>query len=256
MDISVIIPVYNSEKTIKPLVRELCDELSLFAEGKFEIILVNDKSSDESAAVLREIVNVFSKVSAVNLKYNAGQQAASFVGLKRAEGRVIVIMDDDGQHKAEFVKNLVNKVEDGFDLVYAIPLEKPFYKRFKSFLRDALFYCMPGKPAGIKVSSFRAMNKDLKNKIIADKTPYIYLSAMALKHKIKIANLNYPYTPRTIGKSGYNIFKLLKIYGKIIFYYTPFFVFLTTLFKTNQKESEIEIDEVFFHKDHNDFRRF
>ena len=181
--ISVVIPVYNSEKTIVQLLEGLKQTLSHFSD--YEIILINDCSSDNSFGVIREYVNNSKKLIAVDLQKNVGQQKATFLGLKHAKGDYIVVVDDDLAHAPDDILMLYDKTQHSYDVVYGInkcPMSKSFIRNFGSKVRDFTFNSITKKPKDIKVSSFRIINKKTNDKIITANTDYIYISIEILKH--------------------------------------------------------------------------
>lgn len=219
--IGVVIPVYQSEQSIARLVRSLCAYLKK-QHLRYKIILVNDGSTDKSAAVIDTLALSLSGVTAVQLSGNFGQQNALVCGLGYAlDCQYIVTMDDDLQHPHE-IGPLYREIQKGFDLVYAIPQSRqvPLYRRAGSLLRDLLFAAMSGKPGGIKVSSFRIMTNALAAQICSEQRGFIYLSASAFCYHPKTGNI--PFTPakRVYGKSGYTPGRLVRLYANLFIHYT------------------------------------
>ncbi len=220
--IGIVIPVYNSEKSIVRLVRSLREYLA--KQGlRYKIILVNDGSTDKSAAVIETLALSLSGVAAVQLCGNFGQQNALLCGLYYAlDCQYIVTMDDDLQHPHE-IGPLYREIQKGFDLVYAIPKirEAPLYRRAGSLLRDLLFDLICAKPKGIKVSSFRIMTNALAAQICSEQRGFTYLSASAFCHHPKTGNIPFTLEKRAYGKSGYTLGKLTRLYASIFIHYTP-----------------------------------
>ena len=119
MLISVVIPCYKSEKTIERVVNEIRSSITAGPGYEYQIVLVNDYPFDETFSVIRKICEEDKCVVGVNLSRNFGQAAAKMAGVSYAKGDVVVFMDDDGQHPANGIIPLANKIMEGYDVVYA-----------------------------------------------------------------------------------------------------------------------------------------
>jgi len=116
MDLSVVIPVYNEEESLEPLLAELRSALDPTGR-RYEIIVVDDGSTDGTYATLLRLFPRENHLKAVRLKRNFGQTAAVAAGFAHAEGDIIVAMDGDGQNDPQDIPAMLAKLEDGFDLV-------------------------------------------------------------------------------------------------------------------------------------------
>lgn len=227
--ITVVIPVFNSEQTLEMLYNRLAPVLQKWTEH-YDIILVDDGSLDQSYAKMCSLKARDNKVKAIRLKKNYGQQNAIICGMNFAEGYYTVIMDDDLQNPPEEIPKLLSKIEEGYDIVYGIPEQK--LKKVASFdrflgtkMRDLLFRIVFKLPKRIKVSSFRVLRKSLVEKVIQDKTSFVYISAIifSTRPKIKVENVLVSHAQRTKGNSGYTLLKLLKLYVSIFLNYSSFY---------------------------------
>ena len=117
MDISIVVPVYNSGEIISKLYVSIVDALD--KNFSFELILVNDYSKDNSWIKIKELVATKPHIIAVNLKKNSGQDNALLAGLRIAKGEYVVIMDDDLQHNPTDILALYANIIKGFDVCYA-----------------------------------------------------------------------------------------------------------------------------------------
>ena len=124
MNISVVIPVYKSQATLPELVRRLDSVLSGLAEA-YEVILVNDDSPDASWEAITKLAGQYACVRGIDLMRNFGQHNATLCGLRQARYEVIVTMDDDLQHPPEEVHFLLEKLGEGYDVVYGFPKKPP-----------------------------------------------------------------------------------------------------------------------------------
>src|SRR5512143_1686803 len=132
MDISVVIPVYKGAATLEELVRRLGNVLPGLA-GKYEAILVNDGSPDNSWQVIEELAKTYPWVRGVRLMRNFGQYNATLCGVRLARYELTVTMDQDLQHPPEQIPLLLDELERGYDVVYGAPRKLP-----QGFLRNVL----------------------------------------------------------------------------------------------------------------------
>jgi undecaprenyl-phosphate 4-deoxy-4-formamido-L-arabinose transferase len=221
--LSIVIPVYNGEKSLEDLYKKLLKTLSEITK-EFEIIMVDDRSSDNSYAKILSLNKIDSRVKGIKLAKNYGQQNAIICGFNYASGNYIITMDDDLQHKPSDIIKLYNKIIQGYDIVYAVPQnrEYSFYRKIGSKLTDFLFKLISSKPDNIRVSSYRILTKDLINKITADNSSFVYISALVLEQDVNIANIEVSHYNRKYGESNYNIFKLINLFFKLFVYYGHF----------------------------------
>jgi polyisoprenyl-phosphate glycosyltransferase len=130
MKISVVIPTYRSEGNLSELLSRL-NKVALTADLNLEILVVDDNSPDNTLAVLRDAGRLYGNIKVLSLSRNFGQQIAISAGLKYATGDAVIIMDDDLQDPPEFIPSLINKWQEGYDIVYAIRINRKenFLKR-------------------------------------------------------------------------------------------------------------------------------
>ncbi|PAB60027.1 glycosyltransferase family 2 protein [Anaeromicrobium sediminis] len=249
MLVSLVIPVYKSEKSLETLCTKI-DYVFKNTNLEYEIIFVDDNSKDNSFNIIRSLSEKNPKIRGYTLKRNYGQQNAIFCGLQKAVGDYIVTMDDDLQHNPKHIPVLINKLIDGYDLAYGIfpHKEENLLRIIGAKMRDFIFNCIfPSKPKHIRVSSFRAFSKNLKEKIIDCPYSFIYISALMLNKNPKVCNVNFNYEKRLHGQSGYNLKKLIKIYLKLFIYYYP--LSCLNLFREKGDQFEIQISQ---EKENND----
>lgn len=209
--ISVVVPVYNSEKTLEELAQRIHDAL---APVDFELILVNDGSRDNSLAVCRELATRHAWVRTLSFYRNFGQAAAIFAGLAEARGDIRVIIDDDLQIPPESIPVLVRQIEQGYDFAYGVP-ERPVQSRFRTIASQFTFYVSEAlfdKPRGIRISSFLAMRGDVVDKIVRYTGPFPYLSGHLFRITHSGVNIEVPYEPRRHGRSQYRLRRLIRLW--------------------------------------------
>lgn len=219
MKLSIIIPVYNSEETLKELIKELID----FLENKieYEIILVDDFSLDNSYIILKEMAEDNRKIKIIKLYRNYGQQNALFAGLNFVTGDYVLTMDDDLQHDIKYFDILFERINEGYDVVYGIDYENDIvnYKTLGARIRDLFFRISFPKAENNLVSSFRLFKSNLIPDILKNKFRFIYLSGILLSLSNKITYIKVQ-NRKSQNQSNYNFMKLLKLFFRLSFYYS------------------------------------
>lgn len=218
MMISVIIPCYNSEKTLEEVVTLTIDELSKVQKGDYEIILVNDYSKDGTFETIKELCKVFPFVKGIDLTKNFGQHNVLMTALNYAKGDIIVGMDDDLQTHPSQIHILLDKLNEGYDLVYAkYPKKKQsFFRNLGSKFNDFTVRKLLKKPKGLVASSFWATRKLVRDEVVKCKNYNVHLQGLFLRTTKSICNVEVEHRERTIGKSGYTMRKLLRLWASCI----------------------------------------
>jgi undecaprenyl-phosphate 4-deoxy-4-formamido-L-arabinose transferase len=149
-------------------------------------------------------------------------------GLRKASGEYVVTMDDDLQNPPEEIRKLIERLEEGFDVVYGIPEDKKHsaFRNFGTAMTDLLFDIICGKPVKVKVGSFRAMKIELVNMISKDETSFVYITAITLKYTKNIGNIKVRHDERKYGSSNYSLKKLLLLFFRLFINYAdlPFYI--------------------------------
>ncbi|MFA5335909.1 MAG: glycosyltransferase family 2 protein [Candidatus Omnitrophota bacterium] len=217
-DISVVIPVHNEEKNLRPLYERLTASL---AGGKkaCEFIFVEDGSTDGSLKVLKEICRDDKRVKIVGLSRNFGHEIATTAGLRYSKGDAVIVMDADLQHPPEAIPGLIEKHEEGYDIVYALRRSRKAESKYKEVM-SKLFY--------------RVINRVIEIKLPHDLTDFMLLSRRAVKAVLqfsenvrffrgmvswvgyKSASIYYEEDKRYSGSSKYDLSKLIRLALDII----------------------------------------
>lgn len=220
-NISVVIPVYNAEKTVESLCKTLID---LYGRKYFlEIVLVNDNSCDSTDIICRRLHDSYCEViTYIRLPRNFSEHNAVMAGLNSARGDLCVIMDDDFQNPPEEVEKLINEIEKGYDVVYSVYPEKNdgFFRNMGSLFNDRMANLILHKPAGLYLSSFKIINRFLINEIIKYTGPDPYIDAIVLRSTSNIGRIEVRHDKRQHGRSGYTFGKLVSLWGNMILSYS------------------------------------
>ncbi|MDD2732860.1 MAG: glycosyltransferase family 2 protein [Desulfuromonadaceae bacterium] len=219
--LSVVIPVYNAEKTIADLCRSLMTILA--GDYRLEIVLVNDCSNDRTDTICKALQAEYPQTIAyARLSRNFGEHNAVMAGLNQARGDFVVIMDDDFQNPPEEVSRLAVEIQKGFDVVYCQYPEKRdgFFRNLGSYLNGSMARVILDKPANLYLSSFKAMNRFLVNEVITYKNPRPYLDAIILRITRSISTIEVRHDQRRAGRSGYTFKKLVALWGDMLVSYS------------------------------------
>lgn len=212
MKISVVIPCYRSKETIEQVVEEIKTTLK---EYQHEIILVNDCSPDSTYAVLCNIEKKNENVKLINFAKNFGQPAALLAGFKYATGDLVICGDDDGQTPFSNVIKMIDKLNEGFDVVcgkYTAREKQSFVRKMGTFCNTQMIKWFIGKPDDLYLSSFFVAKKFVVKELIKYTNPYPYIGGLLLRVTKNIGNLEVVQRERIAGKSGYNLKKLFSLW--------------------------------------------
>lgn len=212
--ISYVIPCYNSSRTIGKVVNEISETMGKLKQYRYEIILVNDCSSDNTFEVIKDICEKREDVCGVSLARNFGQHAALMAGFHYVHGDIIICLDDDGQTPASEAGKLLEKIEKGFDVVYARYEHKQhsIFRNFGSKVNELMTRVMLGKPKDLYISSYFAAKRFVIEEMIRYTNPYPYVIGLVLRTTKRIANADVEHREREIGTSGYTLGKLLALW--------------------------------------------
>ncbi len=212
--VSFVIPCYRSAQTIGKVVEEISVTLERLKQYRYEIILVNDASPDNTFEVIRSLCEKRKEICGVNLARNFGQHAALMAGFRYAHGDIIVCLDDDGQTPAEEVPKLLARLEEGYDVVYArYEIKKhSAFRNFGSHVNEWMTRVMLGKPKELYLSSYFAVKRFIVDEMLRYTNPYPYVIGLVLRATKNITNVDVKHRERQVGTSGYTIGKLLALW--------------------------------------------
>ena len=221
MKISVVVPVYNGSDSLPPLVDEVGQVLPGVAD-EFELVLVNDGSPDKSWDVISGLAQTHSWVRGIDLMRNYGQHNATLCGIREARYEVIVIMDDDLQNPPREIPKLLEKLEEGYDVVYGVARKRQqaWWKSLASVIvKRAIAYVM-GLRTVRDIGAFKAFRADLRKSFESFHSPDVLVDVLLSWGTSRFASVIVDEAPRTVGKSNYNFFKLIKVSLLVLTSYT------------------------------------
>jgi len=213
MDLSVVIPVYNEEENVAPLIAEI--EASLAVLGKsYEIVIVDDGSKDATFENLRMLRERLAQLKVVRLKRNFGQTAAMAAGLAYAQGAVVILMDGDGQNDPADIPALLRKLDEGNDLVagWRYNRQDPFLnRRLPSMIANRLISFTTHVKLHDYGCTLKAMRQEVARNLRLYGEMHRFIPAIAYERGASIAELKVNHRPRLRGKSKYGITRTLRV---------------------------------------------
>lgn len=212
--LSFVIPCYGSETTIEIVVHELINTLKQRPEYDYEIILVNDCSPDLVWERIRALVLTNPKIIGINLAKNFGQHSALMAGYRKCTGDLIISLDDDGQTPACELFTLVDKIQEGWDVVYASYEHKMHngFRNFGTWMNEKMTESLLGKPKGLRVTSYFIMQRFIKDEILRYQNAYPYIEGLIFRATKHITNAPVTHKSRMVGQSGYTFKKLVTLW--------------------------------------------
>ncbi len=223
LDYSVIVPLLNEEESLPELHRQLTDVLSKLSD-KYEILYIDDGSTDNSNSVLQSLKQNDPKVKVYNFQKNYGKAAALDLGFTDAQGGVVITIDADLQDDPYEIPKLVNKLDEGYGVVSGWkkkrkdPLNKTLPSKIFNFVASIL--------TGIKIHDFNCGLKCFRNEVVKNINVYgelhRYIPALAYFEGFRIGEVEVLHHPRRYGKTKYGLARFF--YG--------FFDILTVIFVT------------------------
>jgi undecaprenyl-phosphate 4-deoxy-4-formamido-L-arabinose transferase len=208
-DLSVVVPVYNSEGSLRALAARLEPILREHA-GEFELILVNDGSRDGSWRVVQELAQQHPWIRGLDLMRNYGQHNALLCGIRVARFDLVLTMDDDLQHPPEEVPKLLKEFARGFDVVYGTPAQEPhgFLRSLASRMTKLALQKSMGADTARKVSAFRVLRTNLREGFADFRGQFVSIDVLLTWSTTRFAAVEVRHDPREIGASNYTYRKL------------------------------------------------
>ena len=212
--VSFVIPCYRSEKTLPHVIAEIESKMKQLTQYEYDIFLINDCSPDNTMDVIRSLCQTHEKVKGISFSRNFGQHAALMAGLRHSDGDYVVCLDDDGQTPADEVDKLLNKLEEGYDAVYAKYEHKQHsaFRNLGSRVNELMIRIMLGKPKELYISSYFAVRRFVVEDMIKYENSYPYVIGLVLRATKNLTNVVVQHREREEGSSGYTLKKLIALW--------------------------------------------
>jgi glycosyltransferase involved in cell wall biosynthesis len=211
MDYSVVIPLYNEEESLRDLSEQLKNVLTRLG-GRYEIIYIDDGSTDNSFRVLRDLHFKNKRIKVVSFRRNYGKSAALMVGFQKAQGEFVITMDADLQDDPAEIPNLVRQLRGGVDLVSG--WKKKRHDPITKTIPSKFFNFVTGITTGIKIHDFNCGLKGYRRDVVKSINVYgelhRYIPALAHWQGFRIGEIPVQHHARKFGKSKFGGGRLIK----------------------------------------------
>jgi glycosyltransferase involved in cell wall biosynthesis len=222
IQVSVVIPAFNSEKFLALTVNQVLDTMNGLQQP-FEVIIVDDGSGDKTWEVIQQLAAVNEQIVGVSLLKNYGQHSALMCGLRYTKGQFIVTMDDDLQNPpSEIPRMLEFTISNNHDLVIGrfVEPQKARFRIVGTGFVDRIVNKVFNKDPELSLSTFRVVRRDVVDRVCKSNNPTPYITGELLYAAGSIANLDVRHDKRIQGKSTYNPLKILELVRRITFSYS------------------------------------
>ena len=211
--ISVILPIYNEELGLSSFVVLLQEHLEKYGQD-YEVIFINDGSTDNSLSLIRQLCLTDTSFNYINLSRNFGHQIAVSAGIDYAKGDQVILIDSDGQDPPELISEMLDKMNGGFDVVYAQRIKR----KDESFLKKAtakFFYKLLNRITSIEIpvdtGDFRVMNRKVVNALKQMPEKQRYLRGQIAWLGFNQTSVQYERRGRVAGETGYTYRKMIRL---------------------------------------------
>jgi polyisoprenyl-phosphate glycosyltransferase len=223
IDYSIVIPVFNSEKTLPDLYKRLTEQFGKISPD-YEIIFVDDCSIDGSWNLLQELNKNDKRVKIMHFIRNFGQHNATLCGFNYSRGDFVITLDDDLQHPPEEIPRLIAKMNEGFSVVYGRyePKNQGIIENALSRIFQKIIHRILQIPDSVFLSSFGIYKRDVIRNMVAIKSSYPFLFGLMIRSAPvqKIGNADVQHKERSVGSSNYGLFKYTRYSLNLIINYS------------------------------------
>ena len=214
MLLSVVVPMFNEEKNVAPLLERLVPLLArLVGDEGYEIVLVNDGSSDGTLASMRAAIERYADIVVVDLSRNFGHQLAATAGIELAQGEAVVLMDGDLQDPPELIADFLTRYREGFDVVYAVRRTRKGESFFK-LLTARLFYRLIKRLTKVSIpvdtGDFRLMSRRVVEALRRSPERHRFLRGMVSWVGFRQTGVEYDRDERLSGATKYPFAKMMR----------------------------------------------
>lgn len=213
--LSVVIPCYNSEQNIQSVIQKDIEIFKELAVEQYEFILVNDCSKDNTWELIKQMSQENEHIVSVNLAKNCGQHGAIMAGFHYVTGDYVVVSDDDGQTKMEVVGEMLEKIQEGYDVVtteWTTKSNRSLVRKMGTKLSDWMNEVLLKAPKGVAFSIFFMAKRFIIDEVIKYDNPYPHIPGLILRTSHNIGVVQTEQLDRQNGVSGYSFRKLLSLW--------------------------------------------
>lgn len=209
--ISVVIPVYNADLSLEGLYLQLIPAMETITKS-FEVIMVDDRSRDGSWDIIMKLTDMDSRVRGIRMSRNYGQHNAVLCGIRAASYDTIVTMDDDLQNPATEIHLMLDKLAEGYDVVYGVPqqVEHGLFRSMASKLTKIALKSAMGIETARNVSPFRAFRTKLREGFKNYRSPFVFIDVLLTWSTSNFASVKVRHEPRRAKQSNYTLSMLIR----------------------------------------------
>ena len=217
--ISIVVPAFNEEEALPLFYNQLRDVLETLQES-YEIIFVNDGSSDKTGEIIEDFAAKDPAVRTIHFSRNFGHQAALSAGLQKSQGDYTISMDADGQHPPKLIPEMIRLADSGYDIVLTQRIEPEGKSSFKKWSSET-FYKILNKLSDTQTlpggADFRLMNRESLNALIALPEFHRFLRGMVSWIGFRSVILPFEVPERIAGKTKYSLKKMIRLASDAVF---------------------------------------
>ncbi len=212
--ISYVIPCYRSEHTISIVVDQIREVMAVHTDYDYEVIMVSDNSPDNVWEVISQMAAKDSHLRGIRLVRNFGEHGALMAGYNHITGDYVVSIDDDGQTPVDQTFILLDKLKEGYDVVYGRYAKRRdnIFRKFGTFLNNKMSQSLLGKPKKLQLTSFYIARAMIIKEICNYKNAFPYTWGLILRTTKNVTNAVIEHKERLEGESGYTLGKLLSLW--------------------------------------------
>jgi glycosyltransferase involved in cell wall biosynthesis len=217
VDISVVVPVFNEERSLAPLYEEV--RAALDAEGgphrRWELVFVDDRSTDRSLEIMLGLRERDRRVRVVRFRRNAGQTAAMAAGFDRARGRVVVTMDGDLQNDPADIPAMVARLDEGYDIVAGWRRKRYdglFLRLVPSWIANRLIALVTGTRIHDTGCTLKAFRRQVVKNLPIYAEQHRFLPAMSRSTGARVVEVEVNHRPRRFGHSKYGLGRAFRVF--------------------------------------------
>ncbi len=213
IDLSVVAPLYNESQNVAPLVEWILEAMATYP-GRFEVILVDDGSRDDTWVRVAAAAAADPRVRGIGLGRNVGQTAAMMAGFDHAQGRVVVSLDGDLQNDPRDIPALLAKLEEGYDLVCGWRQQRQdtfLLRKVPSWVANRIIRRLTGVQITDNGCSLKAYRRDLLDRISLYAEQHRFIPALSASVGARITEMPVRHHARRFGESKYGISRTVKV---------------------------------------------
>jgi dolichol-phosphate mannosyltransferase len=212
--ISIVIPIYNEEKILPELTLRISNVITLLPQYRWEVIYVNDGSSDNSASIMDQLARHYTFLHGIHLSKNFGHQTAITAGTDYASGDAVVLMDGDLQDPPDLIPEMIAKWVEGFDVVTAKRKHRngeSWFKLATAFLFYRTLRLLADTSIPVDTGDFRLMSRPVVDALKNMPERSRFLRGMVSWVGFRQTEVEYERSERFEGKTKYTLFKMLRL---------------------------------------------